>query len=251
MSSDPSFDITVSTPVQPDQSLLVGLADIGVAGLTAADYLVSQTNATEIGYVRTRNLPDITPFSNGTPRHPIRLYSLPESNLLVLLSEVFLPTTVTDAFTGALTDWVDRAAVRDVTVLFGAPFPHSEHEHVLFHVGTDAYRTRLPTENPIQRLAGGFFDGVVAELMTRTLTDELPPTGALITPTHLPGPDLDAALRLLTGVERVHGVRVNESELEERGAEMERYYAELAQRVQAVHEGDVPPEEYPDDRMFM
>lgn len=251
MSDDPAFDIEVSGDVQPGQSLLIGIADIGVAGLTATDYIVSQTQAAEIGYVRTRNLPDITPFSNGTPRHPIRLYSLPESDVLVLMSEVFLPTTATDSFTESLTEWVEQTGIRDITVLFGAPFPHSEEEHVMFHVGTDEYRARLPSDTNIQRLAGGYFDGIVAELMTRTLTNDIPPTGVLITPTHLPGPDLDAALRLLEEVERVHGVRVNESELQDRAAEMNRYYAALAQRVQSLRDGDVLPDEYPDDRMFM
>lgn len=249
--SEPSFDVVTPVDVPAGGSLLVGVADVGVAGLTAADYLVAQSDATEVGYVRSHGLPDITPFSDGVPRHPIRIYRLPESDLTVLLSEAFVPADVTDALADALSGWIERRAHEDVTVLFGAPFPHSEEEHVLFRVTTDGYDARH--DDAIDPLAGGYFDGIVGELMTRSLVNELPPAGVLVTPTHLPGPDIDAALRLLDGAERVHGVSVDESELEARADEMHQYYADLAQRVQALRNADqpYPPEENPDDRMFM
>jgi uncharacterized protein len=249
--SDPSFEVVSSVDLPAGGPLLVGIADVGVAGLTAADYLVAQSDATEVGYVRTRGIPDITPFSDGVPRHPIRVYRLPNDGLTVLLSEVFVPPGVTDSLADTLSEWIDRRGFEDVTVLFGAPFPHSEGEHTVFRVATDGFDARRG--DAIAPLAGGYFDGLVGELMTRSLVDELPPTGVLVTPTHLPGPDIDAALRLLDGVERLHDITVDEAELEERAAEMNEYYADLAQRVQALRNADQPfaPEEYPDDRMFM
>lgn len=249
--TEPSFEI--STSDLPDGGrLLVGLADVGVAGLTAADYLVTQADADEVGYVRTHDLPDITPFSEGKPRHPIRVYHLPGADLTVLLCEVFLPTPVAEPLADALAEWIDARRFETVSVLFGAPFPHSDEEHVLFHVGTDDHRARTVESNgTVPPLAGGFFDGLIAELLTRDLLDELPPTGVFVTPTHVPGPDIEAALRLLDGVERVFGVDVDESALETRSAEMRRYYEELAQRIQDRRDGEYQPDEYPDDRMFL
>ncbi|MFW5949931.1 MAG: PAC2 family protein, partial [archaeon] len=143
--------------------------------------------------------------------------------------------------------------------LYGAPFPHSEEEHRVFHVATAEFRRkRLPVEEPpgeyeIGPLAGGFFDGVVGELLTRSHNDQAPPAGVLITPTHLPGPDFDAAIRFLATLESVYDMFVDEGELRDRAEEMKQYYRELAERMQALQEGTHAQDrqEYPIDRMYM
>jgi uncharacterized protein len=252
MARDPAFEIVLTGETEPGETLLVGMAGLGVAGLTATDYLVTNIENNQIGHVRTRNLPDITPFTEGRPRHPIRLYSAPDSNVTVLISEVFLPPPVADPLTDAVLDWVETHGIGEITVLYGAPFPHSEEEHRVFHVATDEYRTaHFPTEEPeIGPLPGGFFDGVVAELVVRSLDGEAPPTGVLVTPTHLPGPDFEAALRLLDALEPVYGIEVTEVELQRRAEEMRQYYEDLVGRMQAMQEAG-REEEYSSDRMFM
>jgi uncharacterized protein len=252
MARDPAFEVVLTGETEPGETLLVGMAGLGVAGLTATDYLVTHIENTQIGHVRTRNLPDITPFTDGRPRHPIRLYSAPDSNVTVLISEVFLPPMVADPLADTVLDWANTQGIGEITVLYGAPFPHSEEEHRVFHVATDGYRAaHFPTEEPdIGPLAGGFFDGVISELVVRSLDGDAPPTGVLITPTHLPGPDFDAALRLLDALEPVYGIEVTEVELERRAEEMRQYYEELAGRMQAMQEAR-QEEEYSSDRMFM
>jgi uncharacterized protein len=252
MARDPAFEVTLTREAELGEKLLVGTAGLGVAGLTATDHLVTHLETTQVGHLRTRNLPDITPFTDGQPRHPIRLYSAPDADVTVLVSELFLPTWVADPLTDAVLEWADTHGVAEITVLYGAPFPHSEAEHLVFHVGTEDYRAEhFPDEEPdVGPLAGGFFDGVIAEFLVRSLDDRAPPTGVLITPTHLPGPDFDAALRLLDALEPVYGIHVDEEELQERAEEMRQYYEELAQRMQAFQER--PEEgEYSGDRMFM
>jgi uncharacterized protein len=286
MPRDPSFEVEITGDVSPGERLLVGIADPGVAGLTAADYLVNNVETNQIGHIATHHLPDLTPFSEGSPRHPLRLYSTESSDVTVLIGEVFLPLAVTDPFAEALTQWTTASRIDEITILYGSPFPHAEEEHVVFHVGTDEYRRRhFPAsldqssgddeenvkenvkkkgkrkteekegddEEAIPPLAGGFFDGVVAELVSRSLDGDLPPTGVLITPTHLPGPDLDAALRLLDGAETVYGIDVDETELQRRSEEVHEYYEELAQRLQTYRNNDTSytDREYPDDHMYM
>lgn len=255
MPTEPSFDVTVTSDVDPGERVIVGIADIGVAGLTAVDYLTTHVETEQIGHVTSHNLPDITPVSDGTPRRPIRLYSTLDSDLTVILSEVFLPVWAADPVTEALFDWISTNDLREITVLYGAPFPHSEEEHVVFHVGTDAYREKhFAHEDPgIEPLPGGFFDGVVGELITRGLDTDSPPVGALVTPSHVPGPDIDGALRLIDGLESVYDIHVDEAELKERSEEMKQYYEELAQRMESFRGGDqsIGNQDFPHDRMFM
>lgn len=249
MAPDPTF--VVDHEGEPGEHLLVGLAGPGVAGLTAVDYLVEHVGATRTGHVASRNLADITPFSDGEPRRPVRLYDLDGADVTVLLSEVSVPVWAADAFATAVAEWVSETDVADVTVLHGGTFPHSEEQHALFHVATDAYRDRR-LDGDVAPLPGGFFDGAVAELLTRALDGDLPPTGVLVTPGHEPGPDLDAALLLLDGAESVLGLDVDETELTERSEQMRQYYSALAERMETLQEGDqLGGREFGEDRMYM
>lgn len=250
MPTDPSFEVEVSEDADLGETLVVGVADIGVAGLTTVDYLTSHAETSQIGHVRSHNVPDITPFSEGVPRHPIRLYSTAETDHSVLLSEVLLPVGAADRIAEAVFEWAQAAGFEEIVVLFGAPFPHGEAEHTVFHVSTEGFRDRRLADTDIQGLPGGFFDGVVGELVTRGLEPETPDVGVLVTPAHPPGPDLDGALRLLGGFERVYDLDVDESELRTRAEEMKQYYQGLAERMQSLQENE-RNRDYPEDRMYM
>lgn len=254
MDQSPSLEVEITSDVSPGTKLVVGAADPGVSGLSAIDYLVSNVETTQIGYVSSRHLPDVTPFTAGRPRHPIRLYSVDESEIAVLVSEVFLPIGVADQFADALTDWVATTEIDEITMIHGAPFQHAEEEHVVSHVATDEYRERhLVDADEIPALAGGFFDGALGELLVRGMEADLPPVGILVTPSHPPGPDLDGALRLLKGLRSIYGIEVDETALEQRAEEMRRYYRELSERMQNLREGEDSrlSQEYPHDRMYM
>lgn len=249
MASESTFEVTVPPDADVGETLLVGVADLGVAGLTAVDYLTSHVETTQIGHVRTGELPAIAPFSEGQPRRPMRLYSSPGTPTSVFVSEVFVPVTAASTLARTLCEWASDNGVREIAVLFGAPFPHSEAEHDVYHVATDAVRERRFADSDIEPLTRGYFDGVVGELVTQGLDEDGPPVGVLVTPAHHPGPDLDGALRLLDGLERVYGVSVDETELRERSEEMKQYYQELADRMQSLQEAQ--PQEYLEDRMYM
>lgn len=251
--SAPSFEFSVDEGYAAGSRLIAGLANPGMAGLSAVDYLVSNFETTQVGHVSTHDLPDITPFSDGVPRHPIRLYDAPGVDLTIVLSELYLPVGVADPFAEAMIRYANDNGVDEVTVPYGVPFPHGPEEHAVFHVATEDYRERHLGGGEIPPLRGGFFDGVVGELMTRSMEATAPPVGALVTPAHPPGPDLEGALLLLDALEHVYGFEVDETELRHRSDELRRYYQELADRMQALGdgEGSMTGGDYPEDRMFM
>jgi len=253
MPGEPAFEVVLDADL--DDVLVVGIAELGVGGLTAVDHCVSHLESTPVGHVRSRNLPDLTPFSDGVPRRPMRLYSLDGTGVTVLISEVFLPVWVAEPLADALIDAATERGVEEITVLNGGQFPHRETEHAVYHVATDGYRERhFGAEGAnVPPLAGGFFDGVISELLVRGLDGGAPPVGVLVTPTHPPGPDLDAALRFLDALESMYDLSVDETELRERSEEMKRYYEELGQRLQTLQEEETPyrARDFPEDRMYM
>ncbi|MFC7250891.1 proteasome assembly chaperone family protein [Halomicroarcula sp. GCM10025324] len=247
----PSFDIETDTGVDVGDTLIVGTANLGLAGLTAIDYLVTHTLTEQTGHVRTRNLPDITPFTDGEPRNPMRLYSATESDISLLISEIFVPVWAGEPLADGVAAWVTDHGFEEVCLLHGVPFPHGPDEHVVFHVGTPEFRTRRIDSSEIRPLAGGFFEGFVSEFLVQSLDGRVPPTGVLTTPTHPPGPDFEAALRFLDALESLYGLEVDESELEARSEEMKQYYEELTTRLQSMEESEASGRDYPEDRMYM
>lgn len=254
MSAIPHFEFAfdVTEEFDPGSRLVVGTANPGMVGLTAVDYLVTHSESAEGGHVRAHGLPDITPFTDGAPRHPTRLYTVDDADVTVLLSEVFLPVAVSEPFVDALLSFAGAHGIEEVTVVHGVPFPHGPEEHAVFHVATPEYPTDRLGEAGASPLRGGFFDGVVGELVSRSLDTDAPPVGVLVTPAHPPGPDLEGALLMLDAIEALYGVTVDEEELRNRAEELRNHYQELADRMQTLEsEASISSRDYPEDRMFM
>lgn len=62
MTSDGSFEMDVPSTIDPGQTLLVGLSNLGLGGLTAVEYLVRHLETERIGHVSPDVLPTIAPF---------------------------------------------------------------------------------------------------------------------------------------------------------------------------------------------
>jgi uncharacterized protein len=253
MAPDPTFEVSVRSDQPTGKTLLVGLSHLGMAGVTATDYLIKHVDSEQIGHVAAKNFPAITPFQDGEPRYPTRFYNLEETALSVLVGELFVPVWAAQPFTDALIEWVDSTTIEEVAVLHGVPFPHGPEEHTVFHVSTPAYRDGRLAGTDIQPLSGGFLDGVVGEIVSQGLDERAPPVGVYITPTHPPGPDIDASLLLLDSIQTIYDFTVDEEELRTRSEDLKQYYQELGQRMEALGDGDqsLASREYPDDRMFM
>ena len=241
MSQAPRFEIR-RTDESVGSRLVVGLATPGLAGLTAADHLASRPEARQVGHLTAHGLPEVTPFTDGRPRHPSRLYALPEADLTVLVSEVLVPLPAAEPVTAALTEFVTEREVEEVTLLHGVSYPHGPTEHAVFHVATDAYRERRLGDR-LPPLGGGSLDGLPGDLLRRAL-DDGPPTGVLVTPAHLPGPDFEAAIRLLDAVEDLFGAATDADDLRERSAATRAQYEGLADRMRAMADSETA------DRMY-
>lgn len=123
----------------------------------------------------------------------------------------------------------------------------------MFYVASEAYREIRLAETDLQPLRGGFLDGVAGELVSKSIDGEIPPVGVYVTPTHPPGPDIDAAFRFFDAIESVYDVEVDRTELEQRSEELKEYYSNLAERMATLEEENQRSrsQEYPEDRMFM
>jgi len=253
MSPETSFDITLSAEVDTEQKLLVGLASPGMGALTAVDHLVRQQESEQIGHISPADLPTVTPFENGVPRHHTRLYNLTESDFIVLVSELLLPVWAARSFADHLTAWVEKVDIEEIAMFHSVPYPHGPEEHDVFYVATEEYRETRLKKTEMPTLSGGFLDGLPAEIVTRGLDGDGSPAGVFVTPAHPPGPDVDGALLFLDAIEEAYDLTVDRAELEELSENIKKHYEALADRMQAVSESDEAraEREFYADRMYM
>ena len=246
----PGFEISVRDDAIVPNDLVVGGAAPDLASLSAIDYLVQESDSEQIGVARTSGLPDIAVITDGEPRHPIRLYRLENYDLTALIAESIVPVWLSDNFARALEDWLSSHEFRSISILHGGQFPHSEQQHVPFLVSAGSYRDRLPGK-PIDPLPTGLLDGLAGEALLRADEGTFPPTGVIVTPAHLPGPDINAAITLLDGFGSALSKTIDVTGLRERAEQLEAYFEGLADRMEALRERKSPHREFPEDRMYM
>lgn len=234
----------VSDGAAANEVLLVGLSNYGFAGLSAVDYLVDYLDLEETGHVRAEGFPTITPFENGRPRRPVRLFSRPDLDVTVLAGELYVPPTLGESFAESILGWVESEAASDIAVLSGVPIPHAPDDHRTYYIATDEYRETRLDEKEIPPMGSGFLDGVNAALLQRGM--ESPMSAAVyVTPVHSQAPDVEAAIRLVEVVETVYELGIDSGPLKSFADEVKQYYSELAERLE---EREVDTHE---DRMYM
>lgn len=87
--------------------------------------------------------------------------------------------------------------------------------------------------------------GVNASLIDRGMDTGLR-VGVFVTPVHPRVPDVEAALRLLVAVEQLYSLDIDTTALEQFASEIEQYYRDLEDRLQAVDQSETY-----EDRMYM
>jgi uncharacterized protein len=248
MAETPRFEFELDPDVTLGSRLLIGFGSPGMSSLVATDHLTTELDASEVGHATASGLATVTPFTDGKPRYATRLYDTGE-DLSLLVSEVLLPAPVGELLGDAILALADDHGIEEITLLYGASYPHGPEQHAVFSVSTDAYPTERVVDHGVKPLSGGFLDGLVGGLLEDGINDETPAVGVLVTPGHPPGPDFDAALLFMDAVCAHYDIDVDRTELEERSEEVDRYYAELADRMGAVQ--DEGSRDWIDDRMYM
>lgn len=236
---------SVSFDGEPPDTLLVGTASVGLAGLTAIDYLVDHGEWQERGAVRSHGYPQIVPFADGRPRAHTRIFNRAGDDLAGIIAEVPILPVAAAPFAEAVVDWMATVDVDELLVPTGVPMPHGPEQHDVYHVVTDDALADRCERHGIEALGGGFLDGLKAELVDR-VAQQGRRCGVLLTPVHYQYPDIAASVRLVEAIDSLFDLEVDAQPLRAYADEQQRYFTELSQTMEAVDE-----REHPADRMYM
>ena len=229
MSSSFRLDFTADEP--PEATVIAGFPGPGMAAVSANQYLIEQMDLEQNGHIHAEGLPAITPYENGRPYHPTRLFSTDELPVTVLTSELPVPVQLSEPFGRVLLDWIEDRDVKEVTLL--TTIPQLDSGKSVSYVASEDYVDHRLTDTPFEPLTGGFLTGVNAGLIDRAIDTELR-VGVIATGVHPYRPlDPEATLRLVDAMMTLYGFDVDVEQLREFAGRMRQHYEELTEQIEA------------------
>ncbi|SFG86969.1 uncharacterized protein SAMN04488063_3162 [Halopelagius inordinatus] len=230
MAEDISLTIEADEP--PSETVIAAFTYPGMGGMIACNYLIEELDLEQTGYVQADGLPALAPFENGRPYHPTRLHSRSDLDVTVLTSELPVPLHATEVFGRELLDWILDHDIDEVAILLGVSGLRNvgSSDEIHYVASPDYTERRLQTAD-FAPLAGGFFDGITASLVSRAIDTPLR-AGVLVTPTRTHGIDPDASLRLVEAVNELYELDANVDRLRRFATEIRDHYEQLMQRTQ-------------------
>lgn len=214
--------VTVEKPdLSFDEPTLVdGLPGKGLIGKLIADRLVSEFEMEYYAGVYCDGVPPVAAYRSGDSevRTGVQLYGDADRDLLVLVSDIPVPTGSATEFAGCLTDWLRKNDVTPVYIsgLSGGNTGDEDHP-TLYGLSTGDGDRLLDEADIISPEHAGMVTGPTGALLNRASDEDLDAVGLLVG-TDGSLPDFDAAQVVLErGIEPIVGIEI---EMEEFSADV-------------------------------
>ena len=225
---------------------IFGLPDVGLVGTIAASHIISKMKLNELAYVKSELLPPIIMLEEGLPKAPIRIFG--DEKLIVLTSEIAIPSSSIYSIIEALTDWMWKKKIQEVFTLGGLPVPnrYEIEKPKIFGAASNKNLLERLKEKDIQPIKRGFLVGPQALILSFCSEHGIPAIALLAECFHN-YPDPEASSIVIQALNRMIDMDIDVSELIEKGEEvrlamkdmMRRTQAELS-RMRKSHEYDIP-----------
>jgi len=107
-----SIKIIEKKQISSDATMIIGLPDVGLVGLIATSYLISELKLEEIAYMDSDLLPPVVVLHNGLPHAPLRLYG--NQNMIAVISELAVPAPAIYTIMREIVDWGQAKNVKRI-----------------------------------------------------------------------------------------------------------------------------------------
>jgi uncharacterized protein len=217
--------------IPTDAVMLQGLPDVGLVGLIAISYIISQLNLAEMAYVESDLLPPIVVLHDGLPHASIRIFG--KNNLIALISETPIPAKAVQTIIRAIVEWSQTKKVNMTISLGGMPTPNRQNieKPKVFGAASNASILDMLQKKGIEVLKEGFMVGPQA-LVMRYCAERNISAVALLAQSFDNYPDPEAAAETIKELNKIVEVPVNVSELLENGEEIRLRARDIMKRTQ-------------------
>ncbi|MBD3397455.1 hypothetical protein GF412_00020 [Candidatus Micrarchaeota archaeon] len=191
---------------------IVGFPTAGLVGSIAASYLTTKLDMEMVGYFASDKMPPVTAIHEYKPLPPLRVYISKKHKLVVILSEIVTPISLSGEMASSILEIVKKLK-SPLLITLGGISMH-EKEGAVYGISTsEELVASLEKRKQVSRVKEGATTGVAGLLLTPGTIKS--PVLALLAETLEEQPDPKAAANVLNVVAKILKIKIDTKELEE------------------------------------
>ena len=211
--------------------MLIGLPDVGLVGLIATSYLITELGLEEIAYMESDLLPPVVVLHNGLPHAPLRIYG--KDNLIAVISELAVPAPAVYTVMRELVNWAQTKKVKQIISMGGIPTENRQTISApeVFGAASNQKLLDTLTKKGLKVMNEGYIVGPQA-LSMRYSVEKNVQSIALLAQSFYNYPDPQAAAIVLNELAKISDVTVDVAKLMEKGEEIRLKARDMMKRTQ-------------------
>lgn len=212
-------------------TMLCGFPDVGLVGVLASSYVISELDLVEMAYVDSDLLPPIVVLHKGLPYSPMRIFG--KDNLLVTIAETAIPAKGIQRLMRSFIEWAKSKKVKMLIPIGGIPVQNRQdiENPEVFGAASNLDMINLLDKKGVKKLTEGYMVGPQALIMRYCVERNIPAV-ALLAQSFYNYPDPEAAAATLKQLDNITGIKVDVSKLVEKGEEIRLRAKDMMKRTQ-------------------
>jgi len=226
-----SVEIVEKKPIPSEATMIIGLPDVGLVGLIATSYLISELKLEEIAYMDSDLLPPVVVLHKGLPHAPLRIYG--NQNLIAVISELAVPVPAIYPIMREIVDWGQAKKVKRIVSIGGIPVESRQTitEPKVFGAASNQELLDMLNKSGLSIMNEGYMVGPQALSMRYSISKNVPAI-AILAQSFYNYPDPEAAAMALKELSKISDVKVDVSKLLEKGEEIRLKARDIMKRTQ-------------------
>lgn len=226
-----SIKIVEKKPIPSEAKMIVGLPDVGLVGLIATSYLISELDLEEIAHMDSDLLPPVVVLHKGLPHAPLRFYG--NKDLIAVISELAVPAPAIYKVMWEIMEWGQAKKVKTVVSMGGIPAENRQtiKEPKVFGAASNQELLDALTKKGVKIMKEGYMVGPQALSMRYSVNKNIPAI-AILAQSFYNYPDPQAAAIALKELSKISDIKVDVSKLLEKGEEIRLKARDIMKRTQ-------------------
>jgi len=226
-----SIKIIEKKAVPSEATMIIGLPDVGLVGLIATSYIISELNLEEIAYMESDLLPPVVVLHNGLPHAPLRIYG--NQNLIAVISELAVPAPAIYKIMWEIVNWGKGKKVKRIVSMGGIPLENRQtiKEPEVFGAASNQKLLDMLKKNGLKTMNEGYIVGAQALSMRYSVSKNISAI-AILAQSFYNYPDPQAAAIALKELSKISDIKVDVTKLLERGEEIRLKARDIMKRTQ-------------------
>ena len=223
--------IVEKKPIPSEATMLIGLPDVGLVGLIATSYIISELDLEEVAYMASDLLPPVVVLHEGLPHAPLRIYG--NKNFIAVISELAIPVKALHTVMRALVDWGQAKKVKMMVAMGGIPIENRQTitEPKVYGAASSKELLDMLSKKELSILNEGYMVGPQA-LAMRYCAEKKIPAIALLAQSFYNYPDPEAAAMTLKELSKITEIKIDVAKLLEQGEEIRLKARDIMKRTQ-------------------